>query len=184
MGVGGTCGTGHLHLDELGRALAVLDHLLRQIQHHHMQCRREIAGGLGPHILQRRGLGLARRRQDQRVRGRGVAVHRDRVERLIHLLRQHLLQVRGRNFRISEDIDEHRGHIRRDHARTLGNPGDMDQPAIALHHCTRTLGEGVGGHDGAGRSGNPTGFQLARHLTDHGGDARDRQRLADHPGRG
>ena len=52
---------------------------------------------------------------------------------------------------VGEDIDQHRRHIGRDHARSLGDAGDLD----GRRRRTSTvgggpLGKGVGRHDGAG----------------------------------
>ena len=154
-----------------------------KIHHHPAQARVEGPCGGRTQIGDRCGLALPGRGKDQRVRGGGVAVDGDRVERLIDIARQHFLK-RGRgDLRVGEDIDQHRRHIGRDHARTLGDPCDTDGTAVALDLGHRALGEGIGRHDRAGRHLDPAGIERRGQIRDFRDDPVMRQRFPDDAGR-
>ena len=141
---------GHPNLDQCGRAFAIADDLKRQIAHHALQRGFKGFGDRTRRLHLGRGR-LARCGDQQRVRGRGVAVDGDGVECFIHIARHHLLQVRGADLGIREDVDQHRCHVGRDHARSFGNARDADLTAFALHRGRRALGECVGRHHGLRR---------------------------------
>jgi hypothetical protein len=88
------------------------------------------------------------------------------------------------DLRIGEDVDQHRRHVGRDHARALGDAGDLDHPAFALHGCCGTFREGVGGHDRLGGHFNRVFRQRGSEVRDSGGDPLMGQRFADHAGGG
>ena len=54
---------------------------------------------------------------------------------------------------VGEDVDEHGGHVWRDHAGAFGDACDFDGFAVNSDCFGRSLGEGVGRHDGAGGVG-------------------------------
>ena len=115
------------HGDELGRALAVAHDRLR-----------EPARDLDDRVAQRAAFGRCRDRvigalparwrrdQDERIVGRGVAVDRDAVERLVGRLAHEALQQRRIDDGIGGDEAEHRRHVRMDHAGALADAGDGD----------------------------------------------------------
>jgi hypothetical protein len=64
---------------------------------------------------------------------------------------QHRLQSVLRYARIGEDIGQHRRHVRRDHAGSLGDTRDRHRLAADIHLLDRAFREGVGRHDRARR---------------------------------
>ena len=58
---------------------------------------------------------------------------------------------------VGEDEGEHRRHVRRDHARALGDAADRHFDAGDRRRPGRELRKGVGGHDGAAASSQPSG---------------------------
>ncbi len=115
-------------LDELGRAFAVA---------HDLQARsRSTPSSAARNSASRRSVGAcdrgaprrrcAGREQQQRVGGRGVAVDGDGVEGVATPREMQRLQHGAGNRRVGEDEGQHRRHVRRDHARALGDAVDGD----------------------------------------------------------
>ncbi len=119
-------------LDELGRPLAVLHQLLGQVEQHGLQLGPEIGQPPVRGVRDRRRLALPGGEQHQGVVGRAVAVHRDRVERPGGVAVEQIAQHLGRQFRVGGDEGEDRRHVRRDHARTLGDARDAHPLAVDL----------------------------------------------------
>ena len=174
-------GPGHAHLHQFGRALTVTDHLQGKIVHDAVQRRLKSFGDGALHLG--RG-GLAGGGEEERVGGGRVTVDGDRVEGGIDVARQHLLQRGGGYFCVSEQVDQHRRHIRRDHAGAFGDARDVDHPTIALHDGLRTFGEGVGGHHRVGGHFNRIVAQSKTEIGDFCGDPVMRQRFANDTGGG
>ena len=180
-GAGGRrAGDGDLH--EFGSPLAVADDLVGKVAADRFQRPGEAAqhGGVGFRIAGGAGCG-----DQHRIAGRGVAVHGYGVEAAFDgPAREPLEQVR-RHGRVGKDIGEHRCHVRRNHARALGDARDPHRPAADLRRRRGALGEGVGGHDGARRPVPTAGCKRPRQpwkLLDD--SAFRRQGLADHAGGG
>ena len=88
------------------------------------------------------------------------------------------------NQRIGKDIDQHRRHIRRDHARAFGDACNLHGLAANRDAGTGPFGERVGRHDRAGGILD-RGFSLACvQLCQFGDDAVMRQRFTDNTCRG
>uniref|UniRef100_A0A0N4ZZN3 PE-PGRS family protein n=1 Tax=Parastrongyloides trichosuri TaxID=131310 RepID=A0A0N4ZZN3_PARTI len=170
--------------DELGRALAVLDQLVGQIEHHPVQGGREV---LQPAVADpadaRRARGAGGEQQG-RVIGRGVAVHGDAVEGGADVQVQQGLQHRRGDVGVGDDEGQHGGHVRRDHARALGDAGDLHLDAFDLTFRVRALGEGVRGHDAEAGLSPGVGLQARFDVGQAGGDLGLVQHHADDPGRG
>ena len=138
------------HLDELAGALAVAGDLLGERFQHRIECGDEaleprVAGAFDRWGAMRRGRAGGERQQ--RVRGRGVAVDRHRIEAVGNPLLQQGLQHRRRNRRVGEHEGQHGGHVGRDHAGALGDAADRHHGVAELCGLDRALGKRVGGHD-------------------------------------
>ncbi len=94
------------------------------------------------------------------------------------------LQHRRGDVGVGDDEGQHGRHVRRDHARPLGEAGDLDLDALDLALGVRALGEGVRGHDAQTRLGPGVGLQTGLDVGQAGGDLGVVQHHADHPGRG
>mmetsp|Transcript_81367 Transcript_81367/g.225303 ORF Transcript_81367/g.225303 Transcript_81367/m.225303 type:complete len:313 (+) Transcript_81367:48-986(+) len=128
----------HCHADDVLGALAVADHLRRQVAAHSAQ-----RFGEG---LRVRAASLAAGEQRDRVAGGLVPVHRDGVEAPAHRLCELGLQ-RGAatgHLGVSEEEAQHRGHVGLDHAGALGK---AHQPRTAGQLCRADLRVAVCGHD-------------------------------------
>ena len=173
-------GAGHGDFDKLGRPLPVPDDLMGKVEAHLVEGTPEFPemriAGLGDPLVLRPAGG----EEQDRVAGRGVGIDGDVVEALIHrALQEMLLQHAVGDRRIGEDERQHGRHVRRDHARTLGDPGDGHGCAVDLHLTGAALGEGIGGGDGLGRR-FPVAAEILRqpaqgrrHLSDLDGFADD-----------
>ena len=96
------------------------------------------------------------------------------------MFRQHCLQRGLVHDCIGKDIDQHRGHIRRNHPRTLGNPSDRDCFRPDLDLCSGTFWKGIGGHNRLGGVRNATRIKLALEVGQYRGHAVIGQRFTDH----
>ena len=176
--------TGDGAFQQLGRALAVPGQLTA-----------ELLGGLG----QRGNEGIiigrtvndfctrqAGRQQQHRVVGGGIAVHRDLVEGRGHNGGERLLQRGRRDLGIGRHKEEHRGHVRVDHAGTLGDGADAHRLAVHRELQRKLLGVSVGGHDGVGgiMAACLIGGQLGGSLGDAPGKRLDAHLLPDDAGGG
>ena len=119
----------------------------------------------------------------QRVRGRGVAVDGDGVERVDDALAQQRLQRRRRDRRVGEDEGQHRRHVGRDHAGALGEAVDGHVRAAEPRLRGGELRKRVGRHDRAGGVGIAVGGGLDGELRHDAVESLRRQRLADDAGR-
>ena len=134
-------------------------------------------------VRERRVAGRAGGEGENGVAGRGVAVDGDAREARRIGLGQCGLEKRGLDRRICEDEAEHRCHVRRDHPQSLDDADQSDGPIADHRGRHRALGEGIGGHDRCGsilpaaRCGRERGVEPRFRLV-------DRQRHADHAGRG
>ena len=114
--------------------------------------------------------GLAGRKDEAGVGGRGVAVDGHRVERAVDQRLQQRLQHRRRDRRVGEHETQHRRHVRRDHARALGDARDRDRDAVEVDGGEGELGIGVGGHDRLGRVHPRTGGEAQRSFARNAGE--------------
>ena len=93
------------------------------------------------------------------------------------------MQHRRRNQRVGEDESQHRRHVGGDHAGSLCDAGDGNGRAVDGRLARRSLGEGVGGHDGARRC-RPVGVsEVVAYPFQVADDVVGRQGFADDPGR-
>jgi len=134
-GVGG--GAGHGDFDEFCRALAVADDLVGEIAEDVLEGGGEI--GIGADIWAFAGCS-----GEQRVGGGGVAVDRDGVEGPVAAVFQEGLERLAGQGGVGEDIGEHRGHVRGDHARAFGDACDGDGLASDGDLARGAFGVGVG----------------------------------------
>ena len=178
LGVLVRCSAGDLDLDELGRAFAITYDLMGEVQHDRFQRlgKGGIAGGIHP-----RRTGCA---EHEAVRGRGVAVDGDAVEAAIANLAEQRLKGCLLDPCIGEDIDQHRRHVRGNHARALGDTRDLHGLAVDLHRGAGPLGKGVRGHDRLGGPFECRRIQPGSKFGDLCNDAVMRQGFADDAGRG
>ena len=177
-------GAGDVDLDEFARALAVAHQLRGEVVHDLFQLGLEVGQPPVARARDARRTRSAGGEQKAGVVGRGVAVHGHRIEGGARIERQQALQHAGRQGGVGDDEGQHGRHVRRDHARPLGDPVDAHLNAVDLGGFRRALGEGVGGHDGRGGVGPGVGAQVGFELRNPGGDLRVVQHHADHPGRG
>ena len=121
---------------------------------------------------------------EQRVAGGGVAVDGDGVERLIDAGIEASAERRGLDRGVGEQEGEHGRHVRRDHARALGDAVDRDLHPADLRLPRRELRIGVGGHDGARGVEKIVFPSPRREIAEQARELAHLERLADHPGRG
>ena len=117
---GGIAATLDLEGDELRRALAVsydgLRQVARDVTDRHLELQEvATARGRGPE---------PRRREDQRVVGRGIAVDRHAVEGALDDALEQALQCAPWYLRVRRHEAEHRCHVGPDHAGALGDTSD------------------------------------------------------------
>ena len=110
--------------DEFGRAFAIAHDELREFLCHFGEC----LSKLRVFRLIRRNMHFARTtgHDDERVIGRGVAINRNAVERLIGHLTHERIQVFLSNAHISRNKSKHGRHIGFNHASTFGNACESD----------------------------------------------------------
>ena len=124
-------------VDEFSRALAVPGDLLGEVAEEAFQ---RLAEFLEAAVARQRdgggtALGGAGRKEQERVRGRGVAVDGHAVEAFVGALLQQRLQDGGRDRRIGEDEGQHGRHVGSDHARALGEPVDGHRRRRRFWRC-------------------------------------------------
>ena len=144
----------NVHRDELGRPFAICGNLAREVgtdaldgRDHGREGGRRLVNDLSP--------GSARGKEDARVVGGGVGVHRHLVEGLAHSREERGVCGLWRERRIGREYAEHGRHVGLDHAGALHEATHVhrDRAAVRLGRGTckgGLLGVGVGGHDGAG----------------------------------
>ena len=123
VGGRGALGAAHLDGDDVGGAFAVAHDLARQLVEHVVHRLRATAFAAWP-AVDRLVLGGARRHEEDRVVGRGVAVDGHGVEGRLDLLAQHGAQERLRHGRVGAEEGQRGGHVGRDHAGALGHADD------------------------------------------------------------
>ena len=101
-----------------------------------------------------------------------------------HRFRQHRLQRLRRDGCVREHVGQHRRHVRRDHARALGDAVDDDFAVPQLDAGGRDLRIGVGGHDRLGGGEERVLARVGDERVDNSRDAAAVERLADNAGRG
>ena len=176
--------TGHGAFQQLRCALAVTGQLAAQM-----------LGDLGQRgdkrIVIGRALGnfcagqAAGQQQHGVVRG-GIAVNRNLVEGGGHDGGQRLLQRGGRDLGVGGHKEQHRGHVRVDHAAALGDSADAHGLAADGKFQRNFLRMGVSGHDRGSRvvAAGLVGGQLGGGLRDALGERLDAHGLADDAGGG
>ncbi len=92
------------------------------------------------------------------------------------------MRLIGRERRVGDDEAEHGRHVRRDHARAFGDPGDVVVAVGRRDRHERLLGARVGRHDAA-RGGVPVVAERVGGGLDTLRDLVHRQLRADHAGR-
>ena len=135
-------------------------------------------------IVDRLATRSSRREEQQRVRGRRVAVDGDAIVGQVAQLRdQRLAHIRPKRG-VGEQVVQRRRHVGLDHARALGDADDRNAAAVEIDDLARSLGERVGRSDAVG-DGLPV--RCAQPAPDFLHAPRNdgrRQRLADHARRG
>ena len=116
------------------------------------------------------------------VAGRGVAVDGDAAKGLLVGRAEQLLQERGSNRAVGENIAQHRRHIGRNHPAAFDNRGERNGASVDDRSGCGALGKGVGRADRVG------GVLPAARRGEHGrGNPGfgfvERQGHPDHPGR-
>ena len=137
-----------LHRDELGGAFAVARDGLRQgCRHFDQGCFQHCPGRITFAVDHRRTR-LTGGQQYEGIIGRGIAIDRDAIKGMIRHPSHHALQCRLRQGSVGGEIGQHGGHVRLQHAHTLGDAADADGTSVQLAAGRTRLGHGVGGHDG------------------------------------
>ena len=123
------------------------------------------------------------RNEHTRIVGRRIAVDGNAVEACLHRVSRHRAQRIRSDRGIGGDERQHRSHVRANHPRALGDPGDDRGPTTEIDGSRCALGNDVGGRDG-GRGIEPAILvQPPGHDGDRVLEPLDRQRLADDTGR-
>ncbi len=170
--------------DELFCPLAIAHDLLRKVHHQILKLAREVPDPWMARILHRLVPRLAGRGDEDGVGRRGVAVHRDAVERTIHSAADEPPQGRRGDGRIGEDEGQHGRHVRSDHAGALCDSVEGHRQPADSGRPRRALREGVGGHDGGGGVLPRAGRERPDDLRQCVRDPLGRKRNPDHAGRG
>ena len=170
---------GHVHGHELGRALAAADDAERQLETDAREPLQKRAVGRLVDDAAARAVGEER----HAVVRRALAVHRDRVERVVDRGTERAVEQRLRHRRVRRHEAEHRRHHRLDHPGAFGHPADRDPRAAEIDRGGRLLGERIGRHDGARGHRTLIGAERAHRQRQPGADLLDRQCDADDAGR-
>ena len=88
------------------------------------------------------------RQNDAHIIGRGIAVNRYTVVGLFHVLLKCISQHFVRDRAVGRDEGQHGAHVRMDHAAALADAADAAGLAADRKLDRRSLGTGIGGHDG------------------------------------
>ena len=88
-----------------------------------------------------------RRAKKKGVASRGIAFHRDAVERSVGRVVQTVLQDSRWDFCIGEQEVQGRRHIRMNHLRALTDPVDRNGRAVDLSGAHSALGRSIRRHD-------------------------------------
>ena len=179
LGLGVVARLRHRNGEQLGRALAIARELAGQVQAH---LRDRLLEGVCGHRPGRPG-----GKYDGGVRGRGVGIDAQRVERAVDDPPEHGVELAFRHLGIGADCGDHRRHVGLDHPDALGYADDTGIGARDVG--LGGLGVRVGRHhrlgDGDGvRRGNRAGPAVIRHSLERGAQELHGIAPTDHPGRG
>ena len=173
-------GAFHADGDEFAGTFAVAHDGLRQFQRDAAEQFFQLAVTRVGGIVDFHLATFARGHDDEAVVGAGVAVDGDGIERGIGDFLRQELQHGLRYFGVGGDKGQHGGHVRMNHARTLGDAGGADRVFLTdFPLAAGGLGHGVGGHNRAGGVAPVYGFDIGQRTDDF----LNGQRLQYHAGR-